>query len=298
MALDEVYCRSPPPAPPPPPQQGSQAGLVSRRGTSLYLAGDPPPISNPEPSLTSVVRDGARATHTAVSRQDFLALYEHCSESGLRTRLILRHQAGSYEISISCRLSAPPSDANAPHNVRRRRRRRNRAPATAPPRTAPPSYPAASSLPPSIPRDVPSLTEPASPQAKRTRKAARRRCEAELLREHDSDEDLQLSPLSHCRQATPINPDPALAIPPPLDPPPATDEPDATLTPPPSSSPILCSPPRRSSLHWARHRQPAQLLTIHRHQPLWYYLPCRRHRVCRRFCPRPLPGNRWERGPL
>jgi hypothetical protein len=62
------------------------------------------------------------------------------------------------------------------------------------------------------------------------------------LRERDSDEDLQLSPLSHCRQATPLNPDPAPAISPPLDPPPATDEADATPTPPPSSSPALRLP--------------------------------------------------------
>jgi hypothetical protein len=56
------------------------------------------------------------------------------------------------------------------------------------------------SSPTSTPRDSPPPAETASPPAKRTRKAAKRRGEAELLRkECISDEDLQLSPLSHCR---------------------------------------------------------------------------------------------------
>ncbi len=91
--LGEVYCRSPPPTPPASPSTGV-AGWAGKPAGNLTLPGRrPTPISNPEPSWASVVRDGARATHTAVSRQDFLALYERCPESGLRTRFILRHQA-------------------------------------------------------------------------------------------------------------------------------------------------------------------------------------------------------------
>jgi hypothetical protein len=102
-------------------------------------------ISNTAPSWASVVRDGVRANHSSVSRQDFLALYERCSDSGLHTRLILRHQAGGHEISISCRLSAPPLDANAHPDSRRRKR----APAAAAPSPAPPTLTSASSQPPS-----------------------------------------------------------------------------------------------------------------------------------------------------
>jgi hypothetical protein len=87
-------------------------------------------VSNPALSWASIVRDGARANiKSPILRQDFLALYERCIESGLRTRIVFRHQAGSHEISISCRLCAPPSDAEA--DARRRRRWRKRAPVTA-----------------------------------------------------------------------------------------------------------------------------------------------------------------------
>ncbi len=207
------------------------------------------PIITPAPTWASIVRDGARAIHTAVLRQDFLALYERCIDSGLRTRLLLRHQAGSNEITISCRLSAPTSDAYAPTDARRRRRQHKRAPVAAGTSLAPPldpviPHPTAPSSPTSTPRGSPPPAETASPPAKRTRKAAKRRCEAELLRDCVSDEDLQLSPISHCRLAPPINPNPAPAVPPPPDPPPAADEHGATptllLA---ASSPTLCSPP-------------------------------------------------------
>jgi hypothetical protein len=177
------------------------------------------PIHTPAPSWASIVRDGARANHTAVSRHDFLTLYERCIDSGLRTRLILRHQAGSNEISISCRLNAPPADVYAPPNVRRRRRRRKRAPAAAPavsnpspPLDSGPSHKTAPSPQTTAPREAPSPAEAASPPAKRTRKAARRRCELELLRYNDtddeSDDDLHLSPASQARQTTPIDSEP------------------------------------------------------------------------------------------
>jgi hypothetical protein len=245
------------PRPPASPATGV-AGRAGRLAGNHTLPGSHP-ITTPAPTWASIVRDGALAIHTAVSRQDFLALFERCVDSDLRTHLILRHQAGSNKITISCRLSAPTSDASAPPGVRRRCRLRKRAPAAAGTSLAPPQdpgipHPTTPSSPTSTPRESPPPAETASPPSKRTRKAAKHRCEAELLRERVSDEDLQLSTLSHCRQAPPINPNPAPAIPPPPDPPPAADEAGATPTPPPAasplpaspllaSSPILCSPP-------------------------------------------------------
>jgi hypothetical protein len=45
--------------------------------------------------------------------------------------------------------------------------------------------------------------------AKQTRKAARRRCEVELLREIDSEEELQLSPVDQTHQSPPIDSPPS-----------------------------------------------------------------------------------------
>jgi hypothetical protein len=150
MALGEACCRSSPPT----------TGVAGRAGR---LAGTNTlpinrPTSNPAPSWASVVRDGACANLSAVSRQDFLALYERCSDSGLRTRLILRHQAGGHEITISCRLSASPSDANTHSDSRRRRRQR--APAAAAPNPAPPTTTSAPSQPPSTPHETLPLQKP------------------------------------------------------------------------------------------------------------------------------------------
>ncbi len=161
----------------------------------------------------------ACANHTAVSRQDFLALYKGCVDSGLRTRLILRHQAGSNEITISCRLNAPTSDASAPSDVRRRRCLRNRAPAAAATSLAPPPdlgipLPTAPSSLTSTPQESPSPAETATPPAKRTLKAARHRCEVELLHDSDTDDELLLSPVSQARLATPVVSDSAPVIPP------------------------------------------------------------------------------------
>jgi hypothetical protein len=93
------------------------AGRACRLAGTHTLPGSHP-IPKPVPSWASVVGDGVRANLTAVSRQDFLAVYERFADSNLRTRLILRHQASSHEITVSCLLSAPPFDANAPSDVR------------------------------------------------------------------------------------------------------------------------------------------------------------------------------------
>jgi hypothetical protein len=118
-ALGKACCRSSPPAPPASPSAGV-AGWARRLAGTHQLPGSRS-VSNTAPSWASIVRDGARAnTKPAVSRQDFLALYELCIDSGLRTRIVFRHQDGSHEVSISCRLCAPPVDAHTPANARRR----------------------------------------------------------------------------------------------------------------------------------------------------------------------------------
>jgi hypothetical protein len=267
------------PRPPASPSTGV-VGWARRPAGTHPLPGNRA-VSNPAPSWASIVRDGARANTSpavsspAVSRLDFLALYERCIDSGLRTRIVIRHQDGSHEISISCRLSAPPVDAHAPTYARRRRRRRNRAPiAAAASQSA--SQPAqgarAHSTPSPTASSPPKETSPttvASPPAKRTRKAAKRRCEAELLRESNADDELLLSPISPARTAPlspvppapstskesdsdpactppsePSSPSPALLIMPaasPADPPTPPSAPPTT--PPPSRAPAGPPPP-------------------------------------------------------
>jgi hypothetical protein len=202
----------------PRPPASPSTGVVgwARRPVGTHQLPGNCTVSNPAPSWASIVRDGACAnTSPAVSRLDFLALYERCIDSGLRTRIVIRHQDGSHEISISCRLSVPPVDAHAPAYVRRRRRRRKRAPvaAAASPSASQPAQGARThstpSPPASSPPKEPSPATIASPPAKRTRKAAKRRCEAELLRESHADDELLLSPISPARTApfSPVPPD-------------------------------------------------------------------------------------------
>ncbi len=91
LALGEACCRSSLPASPPPPLQGSQDGLVGWLGPTPYQTIAPSPTLH---SPASVVRDGVCAKHSAVSRQDFLALYERCSDFGLFMSLILTTSLG------------------------------------------------------------------------------------------------------------------------------------------------------------------------------------------------------------
>ncbi len=180
------------PRPPASPSTGV-VGWARRLAGTHQLPGNCT-VSNPAPSWASIVRNGARAntspavSNPAVSRPDFLALYERCIDSGLRTRIVIRYQDSSHEISISCRLSAPPVGAHAPAYARRRRRRRKRAPVAAAASSSA-SQPAQGarahstpSPPTSTPPKEPSPATISSPPAKRTRKAAKRRCEVELLR--------------------------------------------------------------------------------------------------------------------
>jgi hypothetical protein len=200
------------------PSSPSLAGVAGRavrrvenRPTSSLPARDP--LSRAAPSWASVVRDGGVARlPPSVNRSDFLALYERCVDAKLQARISIRHQAGSQDITISCRIISSPTDAIAPAVGRRRRRRRRRAQTGATFATNAPRPDLMSDQPPSS-RGAPSPVAPssvvptppsataASPPAKRTRKATKRRCEVELLRYDstegtDDNDDLHVSPIS------------------------------------------------------------------------------------------------------
>jgi hypothetical protein len=87
------------------------AGRAVRRvencPTSLLPARDP--FSCAARSWASVVRDGVVARlPPSVNRSDFLALYERCVHAGLRACISIWHQAGSQDITISCRIITLP----------------------------------------------------------------------------------------------------------------------------------------------------------------------------------------------
>ncbi len=162
---------------PPPPRLPFNRGRRPVRQDGCHFHSPLPsscPLPRLAPSWASIVQGGAHAAAPpAVSRQIFLALYGRCIASGLRSRIVFQHQAGSHEVSISCRLSAPPTDASASAVERLCRRRHKRAPtasATGP--TLPPPKPA----PPPPLHDPPSPAGIASLPAKWTRKAARLSC--------------------------------------------------------------------------------------------------------------------------
>jgi hypothetical protein len=194
------------------PSSPSLAGVAGRavrrvetRPTSSLPARDP--LSRAAPSWASVVRDGGIARlPPSVTRSDFLALYERCVEARLQARISIRHQAGSQDITISCRIISSSMDANAPADGRRRRRRRRRARTGTTFATNAPRPDLMSDQPPSPVAPSPVVPSPpsasaTSPPAKRTRKATKRRCEVELLRddyteETNDNDDFPVSPLA------------------------------------------------------------------------------------------------------
>jgi hypothetical protein len=117
--------------------------------------------------------------------------------------------------------------------------------------------------------EAPSPAEAAMPPAKRTRKAARRRCEVELLRDNDTDDDLHLSPVSQARQATPIDSEPATAVQPTPDPSPlmpttTTPAPPLLKAESPAGQPPPPSPPTTplDREDYARASRPAATSTL------------------------------------
>jgi hypothetical protein len=247
----------------------------------LSLPADPS-HSCTAPSWASVVQGDARprsplpatlsASPTAVSREDFIALYERCVENGLKTRFAVRYAAGRQEVSLSAFLSPPFSAFIEPvaRNPRRRRPCRKAAAtgsnaplsaglpaasASKNPPTTPAQPPVTIPAPPALPTET---SPPASPPlAKCTHKAVNRHCEVELLQGEGEDGDLQLSFLS-CTPPPPAPPSPStsptMTIPPsspsittpgsPAAPRPPTTSLLATPSPPPSwpAPPTLATP--------------------------------------------------------
>jgi hypothetical protein len=138
------------------------------------------------------------------STADFLALYDRCVSSGLKTRISLSNTSGAQEVTITCHF--PSSLASASRLRRRRRPRRRGQAVSAAATTRTSSPPIISALPstrpehPSPTQPVPELSPhksppiPSPPPAKRTRKAVKRRCEVELLRGHGMEDDFYVPP--------------------------------------------------------------------------------------------------------
>jgi hypothetical protein len=180
---------------------GGPAGTTSARQLPAlqFTAG----IGSSSPSWADVVRNGSHLSTSPPATADFLALYDRCSSSGFKTRINISNLAGIQEIILMCQI--PTSTASAPRRRRRPRRRGQAVSAAVPSRTshtpilsAPPST-RPESLPPVPPAPEPSppksLPTPSPPQAKRTRKAAKRCCEVELLRGVGVEDDCYVLPL-------------------------------------------------------------------------------------------------------
>jgi hypothetical protein len=119
---------------PPPTGRGFRAGGSTGSGpTALRQL---PALQNntgfgtSSPSWADVVRNGSRldtsppaatASASASTTADFLALYDRCISSGLKTRINLCNSAGVQEITLTCQI--PSSFASAPRRCRRPRRR-------------------------------------------------------------------------------------------------------------------------------------------------------------------------------
>jgi hypothetical protein len=179
----------------------------------------------------SVEQPACTNTPAAISTADFSALYEHCLASGLKTRMVFNHDAGTQVITVTCSLPMPSTTAVATAaRCRRRchlRHRRGHATrtegaspgpqpssiitaqtsATLGPAVATPDRGKACTLSPvpSPPRPPATSLSPdvTSLPAKKTRK---RRNELELLRSDVNTNELLLSPLRCTTSPSPSSP--------------------------------------------------------------------------------------------
>jgi hypothetical protein len=117
---------------------------------------------------------------------DFLALYDRCVSSGLKACINMSNSVGLQEITLTCHF--PTAIASAWRRRCRRRPRRcgQAASAAVPPLPRTSLPPILAALPLTRPKPPPPAPEPLpleSPPTKWTRKAAKRRCKVELLRD-------------------------------------------------------------------------------------------------------------------
>jgi hypothetical protein len=258
-ALPATPSRAPRGSAPPPTGRGLGARPAGTGHTALRQlpATQNTRLGSNSPSWADVVRNGTFLKPSLPveisSTADFLALYDRCVSSGLKTRISLSNTSGVQEVTITCHF--PSSLASAPRRRRHPRRRGQAVSAAATTRTSSP--PIISALPstrpehPSPTLPVPELSPhksppiPSPPPAKRTRKAVKRRCEVELLRGDGMEDDFYVPP--------PLLMPPSACSPPPPSPTP-TESPIAEL------SPLLADPPQSHSVVPARtpdHSAPA-----------------------------------------
>jgi hypothetical protein len=116
--------------------------------------------------------------------------------NGFKARINISNNAGHQEISLTCQIPAATASARRRH--RRRPRRRGLVASAVVPLSsrAPQIRPEPPPAEPPPPQPSPAVTPPAPspPPAKQTRKAAKRRCEVELLRGIESDKEHRPSP--------------------------------------------------------------------------------------------------------
>ncbi len=164
-------------APPPPPtgrglRASGPAGSGSTALHQLPALQNTSGIRSSSPSWADVVRNGSRldtsppaatASASALTTADFLALYDRCISSCLKTRINMSNSAGVQEIILTCQILT----SFAPALRRRRRRRHGQAVSAAVPSRT--SHPPILSAPPSTWPEPPLPLPP----AKRMKKALR-----------------------------------------------------------------------------------------------------------------------------
>jgi hypothetical protein len=165
-----------------------------------------------------------------VSAADFSALYQRCVASGLIASMNIKHAAGCQIFTVTCNIPVPAATDNTAGRRRRRRRRRQRrgrAATAACEEPAPPSSPSSATIPAvaavsvaDLPQSTPSTSPPATPPPPSpetlpppAKKPRRRRNEIELLRDHDDEDELNISPTPRSRPTTPPSATPPSSIP-------------------------------------------------------------------------------------
>ena len=187
---------------------GRPAGTALPRTPPQYATGN----GSNSPSWADVVRTGPRlspsppaaTSASPASSADFLALYERCISSGLKTRINMSSSAEVHEVILTCHFPTATALTRRRRRRRRPRRRGLAVNAAALTRTSlPPTLSSPAPSRPELPPPVPPAPEPlpvdpqptpSPPPAKRTRKAVKRRGEIELLRGVGVEDDFCVSP--------------------------------------------------------------------------------------------------------
>jgi hypothetical protein len=190
-------------------------------GTQLAHTSSRPSTFPGSPTWASVVTGEAReGLLTCPGSQpaimivaDLLALYQRCVHSCLKASVNISHGAGCQVFTIACNIPAPAVTDNAARRRRQsRRRRRGRAttaaceePASSLPSAAVAAVAAADLPPPALSTPPPAPPTPPSPDMLTPPAKKTRRCQnkLELLRDHEEEDKLTLSPLSLSAPATP-----------------------------------------------------------------------------------------------